>query len=194
MARPRVKVTVTDVDRGFSRRASNLAGLTEIDIGVFGAKAAAPHAESGLTVGEVATMLELGLGGQVQRSFVRAWMDANEDEMRKEASAAIRLVAGGYSRKKAATELGTKWADGIREFILAGHVTPPNAAATIERKGHDIPALGLTGAVAEAVDFRLKLPQLNTLKAGSATIAAAARLTAEIRTNYSDSEGGYQAE
>jgi hypothetical protein len=192
--RARVKATITDKDLGFSRRASNLAGLTEIDVGVFGAKAAAPHSDTGLSVGEIATMLELGLGGQEQRSFVRAWMDLNEAKMRAEASEMIHLIASGYSRKKAATSLGERWVAGIKEFIMSGQVTPRNAAATIERKGHDIPALGLTGTVVEAIDFKLKLPQLNTLKAGSAASAAAARLTEEIRTNYSEEAGGYSRE
>jgi hypothetical protein len=190
----KMKAAITDRDRGFSRRATDLAGLVEIDVGVFGAQAAAHHADSGLTVGEIATMLELGLGGQVQRSFVRAWMDLHEDQMRAEAAAMIHRVARGFSRKKAATELGERWAEGIREFILAGQVTPRNAAATIARKGHDIPALGLTGAVVEAVTFRVKLPQRITLKAGSIQSAAASRLTEELRVNYSDEHGGYSRE
>lgn len=163
-SRNRVQVYVSDKDRGFRRLASDLGGVTEIRLGVFGAKAKKRHADSDLSVGTVAAMHELGLGGMTQRSFVRAWMDANTATMLADAKMMLHFIMLGGSRKEAGEHLGKKWSSAVRSFIDAGKVRPLNHPATVARKGHDKPMLGLTGQVRDAVTYLIKLPTTKTMR------------------------------
>lgn len=179
-----LNVQVTDVDHGYRRIAAELAGLSEIEVGVFGPDAAREHGTSGLTVGNIAFMHETGSGGMKMRSFVRKWMDENEPRLREQAAAAIqRIVTDSSTRKKESEKLGAEWAEEVRKFIDGGHVSPANAPATIEWKGHATPMIGLTRAVRNAVKSRVYLPSTKKMKAivSSAVKKAAGGL---VRVNY----------
>ena len=159
----RVKTTVTDKDHGYKKLAAELGGAGTLTLGVQGKEATQKHPESDLTIGQVAAIHELGIGVP-ERSWLRSWMDANEQRMKQEtASAYAAFIAGRVSRKKALEGLGFKWVRELRENIELGRITPPLAASTIARKGHAIPLLA-TGSVKNAITFKLFLPQARNIK------------------------------
>ncbi len=179
-----LNVQVTDVDHGYRRIAAELAGMSEVELGVFGTDAAKQHGDSGISVGNVAFMHETGSGGMKQRSFIRAFMDENEDYMREMAAKAIqRIITANESRKQVSEALGEAWVKDIQAFMDLGMVEPPNAAATVEWKGHSIPMIGLTRAVRNAIRSRIYLP---TAKKMRAVVATAAKRAAGglVRVNY----------
>lgn len=185
--RNKVQVYVTDKDRGFRRLATDLGGVTTIDIGVFGAKANKRHADSDLSVGTMAYMHEMGAGGMKKRSFVRAWMDSHTLQMHEDAMLMLRFIMLGGSRKEAADHLGKKWVAGVKRFIDAGNVRPANAPATIERKGHSTPMIGLTKTIREAITYKLKMPQTRTMRG---TVKNAAKRALEGIISYNGDNGG----
>jgi hypothetical protein len=157
----KVTVTFTDKDKGFRRMAADLGSVASIDLGVFGSAARRRHPGHGkkgtITVGQLAAQHEFGLGGMPQRSFIRAWMDKNEEQMRADARTALSAVARKGSRKAIFNALGEKWASSVRAFIFTGKVTPPNAIETVIRKGHDTPLIGTTYTLMKAVAAKVTL-------------------------------------
>ena len=108
-----------------------------------------------LTVVDIGIIHEFGLGVP-ERSFIRAWCDANT----KRVQAAMRrlltgVVQGKYDRAQALTLLGL-WIQGeIQKYISRGVPPLPNAQATIDRKGSSRPLID-TGQLRAAVSFALR--------------------------------------
>jgi hypothetical protein len=118
----------------------------------------ARHPDSGLTVGQLATLHEFGLGGQEPRPAVGQWTDRNEDDVAKRLLGAVRFsLSTGMPLKTTLEALGKSWADEVRAFILSGSVRPLNAPATVAWKEHDRPLEGRTGAIADAVTYKVTL-------------------------------------
>lgn len=185
--KPRLNVKVLDKDYGYKRVATDLGGVTEITLGVFGAAAERVHPGSrGLSTGSIAFFHETGSGGMKQRSFIRAWMDKNTRMMVEDAAWAMKAVILGVSRREVATHLGKKWVSQMKAWVRGGNVRPENAASTIALKGHAVPMVGLTGKVVDAISYKLKLPQTKTMK-GTVKNAAARALNGIMSFNY-DSE------
>lgn len=169
--RSKVQAYFEDKDRGFRRLASDLGGVAEVTIGVFGAAARKRHADSDLSVGTVAAMHEFGLGGMKRRPFVRAWMDKNTGQMVEDAKLALRAVALGMGRKEATEYLGKRWVGSIQSFIDRNQVRPENAPSTVKRKGHSTVMVGLTGTVRDSIGYKVKLPTTKTMR-GTVKFAA----------------------
>lgn len=162
MARPG-HVQISDTDPGFRRMIGELGEMGSVVIGVQGAEAAKTY-DNGLTVGQNAAMHELGTGGMVERSWLRAWMDQNAPRLYAETKTAMQQVlAGQKSRKQALQDLGYEWTKQVRARIEAGQVTPPLAASTIARKGHSIP-LWDSGKLAAAISYTIFLPLLKSIR------------------------------
>jgi hypothetical protein len=186
--KPRLNVKVLDKDYGYKRVATDLGGVTEITLGVFGAKAERAHPGSrGLSTGSVAFFHETGSGGMKQRSFIRAWMDKNTSMMVEDAAWAMKAVITGVSRKEVSAHIAKKWVSHMQAWIRGGNVRPPNEPSTIERKGHAIPMIGLTQAVVNAIGYKLKLPTTKSMK-GTVKNAAARALNGIMSFNYDSEE------
>jgi hypothetical protein len=168
----RVKVKVTDKDRGFARLAASLAGLGTITLGVQGEGALKKHPNSALSIGEVGAIHELGLGVP-KRSWLVAWIDAHEQEMMRAAKEALLQVANRrLSRKKAMEQLGYHWVQELRANINRGGVDgPPLSPWTIKRKGHDIPLLD-SAALRDEISYKLFLPQYKNIPGGNPELGA----------------------
>lgn len=168
------KVIISDTDPGFRRLIGELGEMGSVTLGVQG-KDAEEMYDNGLTVGQNAAMHELGLGGMKERSWLRAWMDENAPRLYAETkSELVQVLAGNKTRKAALQELGYKWTKEVRARVEAGHVTPPLAQDTIDRKGHAIPLIETTKLVA-AITYAVFLPQLKSIRDTAQRVAARGR-------------------
>jgi len=186
--KPRLTVKLLDKDHGYRRVATDLGGVTEITLGVFGAKAALPHPGSrGLSTGSIAFFHETGMGGMQQRSFIRAWMDKHTSMMVDDAAWAMKAVITGVSRKEVSAHIAKKWVSQMQAWIRGGNVRPENSPATVERKGHSIPMIGLTQTVVNAIGYRLKMPTTKSMR-GTVKNAATRALNGIMSFNYDSKE------
>lgn len=145
------KVTVKD--RGASR-VVHRAGLMNfrINVGILGSKAAETHEGSAMTIAQIAEIHELGLGVP-ERSFLRAWVEANEQQIENDMRAATKkILLGKLTADQAAKILGARFAAGVQAFISSGRVQPPLEQSTIDRKGSSIPLID-TGQLRSAITF-----------------------------------------
>jgi hypothetical protein len=128
---------VIDKDRGWSalgKALQSLAGDPHVLVGIQGSQADAPHGD-GLTVAEVASFNEFGTAHIPERSFIRATIDLHQVQLLQLAAA---LGTGVLQEKFApgqALELLGEHARGQMIERINASVPPPNAPATIARKG-----------------------------------------------------------
>ncbi len=149
---------VTDVDKGYTammRAMGSMSGAVTSKVGVFGAKASNTHdAESGLSNGELAAIHEFG-AGVPERSFVRAWVDLNKPAIQSQLKETATAVASGNFDIYAGMHRFGQWADLEVVKRITAHIPPPNAPATIRRKGSNIPLIDtgkLLGSIDSAVE------------------------------------------
>ena len=132
--------SVKDTDKGLNALFGRLANGKKhsLTVGIHDAEAGAPDGR--LTVGEVATINEYGLGVP-ERSFLRAWADANEAAnlatLRKIGEA---VVKGRASAEQGLNQAGLKFVGEIQARITGG-IPPANAESTIKKKGSSTPLI-----------------------------------------------------
>lgn len=148
--------TVRDTDRGYAKRRKAIleagAGPTVTYVGVLGAKADKEHADSGLTVGELATLHEFGLGVP-ERSFLRAWFDQDREKIVEALRAAHKQVLlGKLTPRRAAEILGMRFAGQVQQFISDGRVKPPLTEQTIKKKQSSVPLID-TGQLRSSISY-----------------------------------------
>lgn len=134
-------MTIQDRDRGaraLARVYGQLrAGDRVAEVGVIGARAADSEGE-GVTVADVATWAEYGLG-QPERSWLRAWIDNHRPEVNARIKAEVTAVhRGTITRDQALARLGV-WLAGQLQQNIANGIQPANAQSTIDRKGSSTP-------------------------------------------------------
>lgn len=139
------------------------APALKVKVGIFGdAAAARAVGGDGATVGQIADAHELGLGNVPERSFIRAYADANKDRinaMIKRAAAAV--AKGQFSPEKAADLLGLQVVGEIKDRIADG-IPPPLSPNYLPRKlakhpGASTPLIAsgqMRQAVAHAVEAK----------------------------------------
>lgn len=96
---------------------------------------------------------EFGTRNIPQRSFLRAWFDANRAKISSDLKTVARQVVRGASRDALLKALGEEYATAIQDRILA-HIPPPLADSTVKRKGHTTPLVD-TGELLSAIHYRL---------------------------------------
>lgn len=158
-----MSVKIQDKDKGFRKLVESMGELGTITIGVQGDEAKQKHPESDLTVGEIAAIHELGLGGTPRRSWLVEWMDANRDRMRNETADALRQVLQGrISRNKALAALGFAWTADVRERVSSGQVTP--GLPSSNPRGAGAPPLFDTHTLHNAITYKIYVPQARSIK------------------------------
>lgn len=118
-------------------------------------KAAKEGAKSkALTVLEIATIHEFGLGHNPERSFIRAWFDEKKDEnellMKKVAE---QYLAGKITREQGLDLLGVRFVGSIQKRIR-DRIEPPLASSTEKRKGSSVPLID-TGQLRSSITFKV---------------------------------------
>ncbi|MCK4717652.1 MAG: hypothetical protein KAT70_03195 [Thermoplasmata archaeon] len=157
MARNRVR------DSGGGRTKALLKRLSRhstVLVGVQGKKAEATHKDSEdsegepLTVGEIASIHEFGLGVP-ERSWLRAWIEENRSMIQSDLRRAMqRVIEGKLTKEQAASILGVKYVGEIQKRIAQG-IEPPNHPDTVKRKGSSKPLID-TGQLRSAITWVLE--------------------------------------
>lgn len=144
---------VTDRDNGYAAlRAVFDQNGTRLEAGVFGNKG--ETYDNGVTTTDIGEWAESGTKTMPARPWLSGWLDENWElvifRLRMEMS---RVVRGQQTKNQALSRVGRMIRDGIRERILA-KIPPPNAPATIKKKGFDHPLLE-TGRFLKAITYRI---------------------------------------
>lgn len=135
-------MTVKIKDRGAKRVVAEIgkAHKHPVRVGVIGDDADEEYDDTGVTVAMVGEWAEFGIG-QPQRSWLRAWIDENKNEIRKVATVLQRnVIKGRMTERQANAALGEWAAAKIRDRIAKG-IAPPNAESTIAKKGSSTPLI-----------------------------------------------------
>lgn len=147
-----MSLKITEKDYGWNELRAELESISKGEsygkAGIIGARAAAEHApEDGQSApaepvnnATLGLIHEFGLGVP-ERSFIRSAFDKNRE---KYLANYQKIAAGIYDRKitipRGLTLLAMDCASDIRKGIVDGAgIPPPNAPATIERKGSSRP-------------------------------------------------------
>lgn len=124
-----------------------------VEVGVIGNKASREKGE-GVTVADVATWAELGLG-QPKRSWLRGFIDEAEKKIQKRISKEMRaVVSGDRSPRQAMRRIGV-WLVGEIQERISNKIPPPNAPSTVKAKGSSVPLID-TGQLRSSISSRVK--------------------------------------
>lgn len=134
-----------------------VASGIEFEFGIFGEKGGDETREGGLTVVEIATVHEFGGGHVPERSFLRAFVEQYEADLRELLRRLLLGVTQGImTRDEALERFGVFVVNKIKERIAAG-IEPALAESTLASKGPDkfVPLIN-TGQMRNSVTFRVK--------------------------------------
>lgn len=150
---------IVDRDHGYKALVKRIKSAAEeqvVTVGIHSAEGGAP-AESGdgISVLEVATIQEFGLGNVPARSFVRAWADEqkgeNEAILKKLAES---VVKGQNTTHSALDKAGLVFVASMRQRVRGG-IPPALHPTTIARKGSSTPLIDtgqLVGSITHKVE------------------------------------------
>jgi len=149
----RTKLTIIDRDAGLKKllRETLIPGRTNVTVGVQADIGAQQHVGSKLTVLDIATIHEFGLGNNPERSFIRATFDENQELIYRLAQL---VVDGKLTREQALNQLGLRFQAQVIDRINS-NIPPPLAPATIKRKGSSL-ALVDTGQLKSSITYRIE--------------------------------------
>jgi len=125
-------VTVRERDRGADALMRRMRQQANVRVGVMGQEASAGHA-GGLTVVDVASFHEFGLGHNPPRSFIAGYVDENKATIEKRIRKAAELIAKGADVKQTLDRFGLLLVGEIQERMVS--LPPPLKPETIRRKG-----------------------------------------------------------
>lgn len=149
---------ITDTDHGAKALAARIAKMKkgQVDVGIFADQGSAQKnkASAGLTVLDVASFHEFGLGVP-ERSFLRGYVDENKQRVRGMIKAlAAQVDQGKLTQEMALERLGMTIVGEIQKRISQG-IPPPNAPATIARKGSSTPLID-TGQLRSSITHKVR--------------------------------------
>lgn len=147
---------VVDRDHGYRALLARLAGHAKeprVSIGILEADGAKEY-QDGVTVADVAEWAEFGTETEPERSFLRAWFDENQDQIRQQIAKLMPAVVRGSRTKAQVLELVGLWAVGQIQQRIATSIPPPNAPSTIEKKGSSTPLID-TGTMRSSISHRV---------------------------------------
>lgn len=153
------KSSIKDKDRGYRKLRAQLAKADhdQVTVGIFAAEGDQIHEGDPLadpqTILEVATANEFGIG-RPERSFIRAWVDQSESQIRKKIKELLGwIVKGKISEAQAMNYLGL-WAQGEIQKRIAAGIDPPNAPRTVALKGSSTPLIN-TGQLRSSITYQI---------------------------------------
>jgi hypothetical protein len=144
-------VRIIDRDRGLKalvRRVSKRsAGVVKVGV------LAGSGSVGGVSVVDVASIHEFGLGNHPERSFIRAWADQDKSKHEDiERRLAASVVKGSNTHEAALEQLGLVLAAEAQKFIQDGRVQPP----TIKSGGGGNTTLIDTGQLVSSISHEVE--------------------------------------
>ncbi len=145
-----VKVRDTGL-RKYRERAERLSRGKSVTVGV--------HGDAGggyetISVLELAAIHEFGLGNSPERSFIRAWVEENKDEIQQMiARMGEAIQAGKLAEGQALEQLGL-WAQGNIQARISQGIPPPNAPSTAAAKDSSTPLVD-TGQLKSSITYKV---------------------------------------
>ena len=128
------------------------SGPGSVDVGVIGTKADQAYTD-GVTVAQIAEWAEFGIG-QPLRSWLRAWIEQNEEPLRQVQRNEYRQVlTGAQTKEQALARIGV-WITGQIQARIAEGIDPENAETTIAQKGSSTPLID-TGQFRSSISNRV---------------------------------------
>lgn len=121
----------------------------ELRVGILEKGSQKAEGSPDVTVADVATFNEFGLGVP-ERSFIRAWYDEQlEENKRKFRALQAQVLRGEISQAVAFKRLGLVFVGDIQRRISAG-ILPQNAESTKKQKGSSVPLIN-TGQLRSSI-------------------------------------------
>lgn len=125
---------------------------TVVDVGILGAGAAADH--GGRPNVDIATFFEFGTATIPARSFVRATVDENNEEIHNtQRRLGEALLYGRTTEEKGFNLLGLQ-VDGMMKAKIRSNIPPPLKQKTIDRKGSSVAGID-TGQMVQSITHRV---------------------------------------
>jgi hypothetical protein len=125
-----------------------------LTVGIQGQDYGSSHEGSEITVGEIGTIHELGLGVP-RRSFLADWMTEKEPEIH---TTLVKIGEAIIKRKVSNLEQGLErfgvWAVGSIQTRIRNRIAPELAASTIAAKGSSVP-LNDTGQLRSSITYKV---------------------------------------
>lgn len=151
-----MSVTVTTRDTGFAALMARLlkaASERVLTVGIHEEEGAGAHGDA--TIADLGAIHEFGLGVPA-RSFIGEWAEGKEpDHKAAMTKMGEALVKGSLSDPaKGMAQLGVKYEGEVKQRI-AGGIAPPNAPATVARKGSSTPLID-TGVLRSSIASRVE--------------------------------------
>lgn len=151
-------VRIIDRDRGYNalqRLVRDMARGRAVTVGVHSGEGGAPAGNGALSVADVATIHEFGLGDNPERSFVRNFADEVRDEATK---VEAKLVEGSIRSRRPvedALERFGLWLTAKMQKRIRGGIPPALDPATVERKGSSTPLID-TGQLVSSITHKVE--------------------------------------
>ena len=122
-------------DNGYKRAIAAIpTAAGKVEVGVLGQQASAKHPNSKLTVGELAAVHEFGLGNVPERSFIRGFVDDEQQQVLfRIGELARRVAAGAMTPLEYRAAVNRLLVGGIRARMDEG-IPPALLPETINRK------------------------------------------------------------
>ena len=153
---------LTDTDKGYAgmvREFKRLAKGRHVVIGIRGDKGAVKEEGAELTVVEYAAVNEFGSddGRVPERSFMRSTFDEGKAKYTAELKRGVgSLLDGNGTLDAVLGRLGLRVQGDIQKKLATGEgLPPPNAAATIARKGSSHTLID-SGRMRQSIDFEVR--------------------------------------
>jgi len=156
-----MSVRIVDRDNGYAALVKRVFGMKKLAIatGILAkdGQATAAGSKGKLTLVEVATFNEFGTsdGHVPERSFIRAWFDAEEPKLREMLVTLMqRAIKGDMTQKQVLDQMGAYCVGAIQQRIADG-IPPENAPRTIARKHSSKPLIN-TGQLRSAISYEIR--------------------------------------
>jgi len=137
------------------RRVKKLARGRAVTVGVHSGAGGAPAGGGGMSVGDVASIHEFGLGNNPERSFVRAFADDKRDEAAKVEARLVASAVKGTNTVDDALEKFGLWLVAAMQKRIRGGIPPALDPVTIERKGSSTPLID-TGQLVSSITHKVE--------------------------------------
>lgn len=147
-------MAVTVRDNGAARLIRTVgSGPGSVDVGSIGPRAAAEHGDDGVSVAQILEWAEFGIG-QPMRSWLRAWIDENQEGIRAvQRTEYAKVLRGAQTKDQALARIGL-WIVGQIQARIAAGIAPANAESTIRQKGSSTPLID-TGQARSSITSRV---------------------------------------